>query len=618
MLIIVLALIIGIVFGIACAAVVLIARKRFSPAVYIVGLGAFVGGTIVSMIIFWFSQPVVGSILLGCFIFGGIVIAVLVRLFSSSFGRIGRSTTSIFALIIAGGLLLTGTYFGVSSAIWKGYDTAKYFDTILEFPDENMPFNNIITGEHLRVVDSDLAAEIIQKSQPFGSNSMILELHVGKINGELMWIGVIGTDAWQIGTDNTGRKRNTIFGFVGVDLTDPSQDVVVVEQTFEIGHYLARQKTLNRIIWKINPNYRAGDNSYFSMNDEGDMMLLVPYSISTNWRIEKTNDIGMTTFLQKLGGVLEFDSAGNLIKDYKDLTELPDYARIQCYPENWLEFCINKWGRHRKGDGEFAYFFTTSEQLGISWYDDVRVIYDASTEETSQYIMLTQPESESQLLRGAIKANATGIYFFDWSDLPKKPIDTYNALAHCATAIDVEVGTTDHNYLPILPLLYPIRTTCSNISDYAYVVPIQFSDIRFGGVCITNPFDPSGVQTIVEFADITDTVDEVLSRALSDYLTLIGDELPVENNFTEILHIEQLASFEKNGDTIYVAQGNLTYIPDGEINPISENNTVWFTQDYLNVTQWQMVLFLEIGDILNLEIVKINDIFYCLEIVSIE
>ncbi|NHJ48014.1 MAG: threonine/serine exporter [Asgard group archaeon] len=615
MLIVVVSLIIGAVFGFIAAAVVLAVRQRFSPAVGIVGAAGFVAGFVITVIFCWFSQPVIGSILLGCFFGGGIVIAVLSRLFSRSFGRMGRSATGIISLVLAGGLLLTGTYFGVSSAIWRGYDQAKYFDSILEFPTGDMPFNNMITGDHLRVVDSDLAAEIILKQQPFGSNSMIQELHVGKLNGELMWIGVIGSDAIQIGTDNAGRKRNTIFGFVGVDLTDPSQDVVVVEQSFKIGHYLARQKNLDRIIWKINANYRAGDNSYFSMDDGGIMRLLVPYSIAQNWKIE--GDLGMSTYLEKVGGVLEFDSEGNLIKDYKDLSELPDYARIQCYPEDWLEFNINKWGRHRKGDHEFAYWFTTTEQLGISWYDDVRVIYDANTEETSQYIMLTQPESESQLLRGAIKANSTGIFFFDWSDLDRKPIDTYSALEHCASAIDLERGTTAHDYHPILPLLYPIRTTHNDIRDYAYVVPIQFGDIRFGGVCITDPFDPLGDNTTVKITETAESVEEMLDQALVQYLDDFGGGAPFVNNFTEILHIDQLASFEQDGNTIFVAQGNLTYIPEGENTTISENNTVWFSQEYLNVTQWQLVLFLEVGDILTLEVVVKSSIFYCLEIETI-
>ena len=96
-----------------------------------------------------------------------------------------------------------------------------------------------------------------------------------------------------------------------------------------------------------------------------------------------------------------------------------------------------------------------------------------------------------------------------------------------------------------------------------------------------------------------------------------GDDLTSEDNYTETLDIYDLNSFEQDGNTIYVAYGNLTYIPENETIPIQDNTTVWFTQDYLNVTQWEQVLFLEIGDYLTLEIQKINDIFYCLEIITI-
>lgn len=617
MLMVLIALILSLIYGILALVVMLVARKEFSAIVFLVSGGVFLGSFVVIWLALWFSLPVVGTIIAMSLLLAGIGIIVLLRYFSRNFGRIGRDVAAIITLVFAGGMILTPVFFFGSSTIYRGYDTARYFDTIIEFTDAKMPFNNIVTGDHLRVVDSDLAAEIIQKSSPFGSNTEIQELHVGKIDGKLMWIGVIGSDSIKIGTDNAGRKRNSIFGFVGVDLTDPSEDVVVINQTGTIGSYLARTKMLSRVLMNLNPNYIPGDNSYYSMNEAGHMRLLVPYSISTSWKIENTNGIAMTTYLNKMGGVLEFDLDGNLVKDYKVLAELPKYAQIQCYPEDWLEYNINKWGRHRKGNHEFQYFFTTTEQLGIGWGDDIRVIYDANTGETSQYVMLTQPESESQLLRGAIKANVSGIYFFDWSDLQPKPIDTYNALIHCATAINVEVGTTDHNYYPILPLLYPLRERFNNMSDYAYVVPIQFEKLRFGGIAITNPYDPGGAETIIEFADTIDTVETVLERAIDKYLLLIGDEGSTTQNYTETLEIADLTSFEKQGNTIYVAYGNLTYLQEGETIPTSENTTVWFTQDYLNVTQWQIVLFLEIGDTLKLNAVYLNGIFFCREIISV-
>ncbi|NPD90601.1 MAG: hypothetical protein HGN29_17960, partial [Asgard group archaeon] len=169
----VLALILGLVFGLLAGFVVFVGKGEFSPSVWVVAGGGFVAGFLVTLIGVWFSMPTWGTVILMCFLIGGIGIIALLRLFSRSFGRLGRRWETIVMLVVAGGLLVTSSYFGLSSTIWRGYDTAKYFDSILEFPDEKLPFNNIIEGENLRVVDSDLAAEIIQKSSPFGSNSMI-------------------------------------------------------------------------------------------------------------------------------------------------------------------------------------------------------------------------------------------------------------------------------------------------------------------------------------------------------------------------------------------------------------------------------------------------------------
>ncbi|MHA1121786.1 MAG: hypothetical protein ACTSPC_03125, partial [Candidatus Heimdallarchaeota archaeon] len=57
--------------------------------------------------------------------------------------------------------------------------------------------------------------------------------------------------------------------------------------------------------------------------------------------------------------------------------------------------------------------------------------------------------------------------------------------------------------------------------------------------------------------------------------------------------------------------------PYGNSTPFSENTTVWFTQDYLNVTQWQIVIFLQVGDVLEINVTEVNEIFYCLEIISV-
>ncbi|MEA2071917.1 MAG: hypothetical protein U9O98_11595 [Asgard group archaeon] len=318
-----LALIIGAIFGLVSALVVYAAKKELSLVIAIIGGGAFLAGFFISWIDFWFALPNVGTIILVCLLLLGIGSLLLLRYFSSRYGRIGKSWINIMVIVIASGMIATPAYFGIHSAIFKGFNQAKYFDHIITYSENPLPFDDLISGNNLRVVDKGLASEIIQKSSPFGSNAEILELHIGKINGQLMWVASMGTDDIRIGTDNAGRKRNTVFGFIGVDLTDPTEDVVIIEQSFSIGYGLARTNKLERFVWKINPNYRPGVNAYYSMNDENEMRLIVPYYHVQSWRSEKKGSIGMTTYLQKVGGVLEFDSAGNLVKDYKDLTTLP-------------------------------------------------------------------------------------------------------------------------------------------------------------------------------------------------------------------------------------------------------------------------------------------------------
>ncbi|TFF88276.1 MAG: hypothetical protein EU549_03350, partial [Promethearchaeota archaeon] len=158
----IISLIIGLAFGILAGLVILLSRRKFTPAVAIFAGAGFLAGFLASASLFWFSLPVVGSMVLGCLLIGGITIIVLSRFYSKSFGRIGRQIEGIIMLIIAGGMISASAYFGLSSMIWRGYDQAKYFDTVLITPDSNMPFNHIITGDNVRVVDSDLAIEIIQ------------------------------------------------------------------------------------------------------------------------------------------------------------------------------------------------------------------------------------------------------------------------------------------------------------------------------------------------------------------------------------------------------------------------------------------------------------------------
>ena len=161
--------------------------------------------------------------------------------------------------------------------------------------------------------------------------------------------------------------------------------------------------------------------------------------------------------------------------------------------------------------------------------------------------------------------------------------------------------------------------TLNNMNNSkSYSDPIQFAvfSVRLCKKYFLK-MDSDYIRSKIEFAEEFETIDHVLNEALNSYFIMLGAETPSVDNKTETLDIYNFTSFEKDGDTIYVAYGNLTHYPYGNSTPFSENTTVWFTQDYLNITQWQIVIFLQVGDVLEMNITEVNEIFYCLEIISV-
>ncbi len=104
---------------------------------------------------------------------------------------------------------------------------------------------------------------------------------------------------------------------------------------------------------------------------------------------------------------------GELIQDYRydQREDLPAHATIQLYSEGWLESQISNWGQSLVNDNEVRWstvlpWVRSERLLGID--DDVRVVINPDTLEAVQYILLDSTDSTNQILRGAIKANASG------------------------------------------------------------------------------------------------------------------------------------------------------------------------------------------------------------------
>jgi hypothetical protein len=396
---------------------------------------------------------------------------------------------------------------------------------------------------------------------------------------------------------------------LAVDFSDPQKTPLKIDYEFHAGPNLVINKKLNRIINDYDLNYVVADNTYFTMNDEGDMRLMVPYSIRAPVLFGGYGAGIVTQEIFEMGGVLEIDRDGIIVEDYTDLTLLPSYGKVQFYAEDWLEREIRYWGgtitdidtREFKTMAWFGGPFKSTYLMGID--DDTRVIVNPDTNEDVQIIMLDSTGSENQLLRGAIICNATGMYFYDWHEYSF--IDTNTAHEHGQTALTNYFGNELHRYETLLPILYPVAPNPTTLHDYAYVMPLQFDDIRFGGIVITDPVDKSGAHSSVQIAEGDSfNITTMVSDGIADYLSASGvDSMRGDFNISDI------NSYVQDGNTIYVMEGNFT--GDG----IPQIITIVFTQERItDIQQWIQVVNADIGEILDVSLILENGVYYATKI----
>lgn len=507
--------------------------------------------------------------------------------------------TGIIALILLLSLIF-------SPMIFTRIDNAKYFDSQLHYAND-LPFNTRINGSELRVVDMDLAHRIMDKSNPFGSDTAVNMVHLGNYQGRIYWIGAAIFDGIIL-----SDAKNRIQGFIAVDITDPTKAPVIIEQEFEVSDSLIFNHNLDRTVWFHDINYIPGDNAYFSFNDKkGQMELIVPYAIRDSAFFGDTNGGMVTSDMHLDGGVMIINSIGDVIEDIRDRSQLPSHAKIQVYSEQYLERAIGYWGSSLVDDHDVEWsaglpWVKSPRKLGVD--DDVRVVINPDNFNTMQYILLDSTDSTNQILRGAIKANETGLFYYNWEQY--QFIDTNTAHEHVEETITNIRQTSTHGYKSLLPILYPFRENVTDLTDYAYIMPLQLGESRFGGIAITDPSDKTGTRTIVEFVESEQSanVSETVAAALDKYIALIDGEshsggTQQSGDFT----ISDKRAYIENGATVYAIDGNLT--------GFATEIRVIFSRDYITSDQqWLEVVFANSGDILNIVVDEINGIYYATEI----
>ncbi len=523
-------------------------------------------------------------------------------MFSVLFQEKNTKYNYLFAIILTL-VLIMSSVIGISLVIYKPVDNGRYFDSLITY-DDGLPFRSTVDGSDLRVVDIDLAQSIMLKSNLLGSNTKITDIHLGKINGSTYWIGAVSFSGSKV----LRQDLNYYQGFIGVDFLDPQKPPIHITQKFYAGTELTFNRNIKKIIHNYNLNYLPGDNSYFTMTSDGDMRLIVPYSYQTAVMFGGIPNAGIITQgIQKIGGVLEINSKGEIIHDYKNLEKLPDYAIVQFYSEDWLEREVRYWGRtivdiKNRDFSALAYFggiFKSKYLMGID--DDTRVIVDPDTGNDVQIVMLDSTGSENQILRGAIKANQTGIYYYDWSEYGF--IDTNTAHEHGETALTNYFGNTVHGYNTLMPILYPVINNPTDMNDYAYIMPLQFRETRFGGIIITDPSDKTGAHTVVKVAEGDHVnISLLLQEARNEYIET-GSTTTISGNFK----ISAINSYVQSGDTVYVITGNFT--------DLNETYTVVFSQEWItNLKEWLLVVKAQVGDTFFINIQLSNGVYYATSI----
>ena len=503
-------------------------------------------------------------------------------------------------------LFLLPIIIGVNLFFYYSVDRAEYFDASVQTAPTDLPFKSKMDGEMLRVVDFDLAQSIMKKSNRLGSNTLVTDIHLGDINGSTYWIGAVLFD----GDTFIRQDLNHYQGFIGVDFKDPDHQPIIIEQNFFVGKELSLDNKMSRVIYNFNPNYIPGDNSYFTLGSDGKMRLMVPYSIRASPLFQGVSGAGIVTQeLYLKGGVLEIKS-DKTVTDYQDLTTLPHYARVQYYSETWLKDMVGSWGSSITSispSREFGLLtsyggiFKSPWKMGID--DDVRVVIDPDTRENVQYFLLESTGSDNQVLRGAMKANSTGIYFYDWSEYGF--IDSTAAKNFAETEITNQLDTTTHGYETLLPLLYPIRDNPQSMDDYAYVIPLQFQGVRFGGVVILDPSDKTGSHNAIKIVsseganNITKVIDEAIDAYFSGSSGAPTGDLAISSTVN------------------YVTDGNSIFVLSGNFSSSSFNATIDVVFEQGRITDqsdWIKVVTARPGGTITISIVLESGVYYAVDV----
>lgn len=327
-------------------------------------------------------------------------------------------------------------------------NNAVAFNDMIVF--ENAPiFKNEVPDNMLRLTTMELAKSIaLRNAGAYFGSVKAGSAHIALYKGRLVWVvNMVSPNLYG---------ENVIKGFVIVDANDPEAEVEVVAETFHVGEDLLflppfyNGEIHGHAYWHISTASMYG-RALPTVNDVGE------------WKYVLTvTDVDFWSFVQRPRGVYVFNEHG--FEGAYSINELPWV--VQYYDEDWIEYMIDCWGKHRRGKGfdvwagGFLWIPSSTDRVEIS--DDTRWIIDPDLGEVVAVVAVDHI-GEVQTMAGLFKITRKGIFYYDLSSLGlKSGLQAQNIIgAHLAKPAS---GTFE----PQMPVLYTLG------GRYVWFVPIYW------------------------------------------------------------------------------------------------------------------------------------------------
>jgi hypothetical protein len=481
----------------------------------------------------------------------------------------------IILIVITAGL---GFFSFYHSNFVAPVNQAEYFDDFIETSTSDL-FVKEISDDSIRLVDKDLAEALVNKhTSIFGSNIILVSLHVTTYEGRLVWVA-------EMAPDNFFNQE--LSGLIIIDANDPTMVPKKIEfssGTATISENLFYGADTKRVAW-LNNKWLSYGRTYITWApDDITHPDILPGQVV---QIQTYNSPQLFQYITHFGGVQIYDLKGKLLETYDKLAEIPSWIS-QPFSEQWLEDNIRNWGSLRSGSGfdRFASGFLgiktpSPDRLEIS--QDTRYILSPDTNETIA-ITPVHPSTSHLSNAGVFLSNAEGITYFDYHQR------NYTSAAAVEQLVEsLEPPPAQGNYYATLPMLYPMKI--GNETRLAWFCPVYHAiyststegtyvtNVNFRGLYILD----AKYETIYGRAYLAGSASAMVASAKNEYrqkvIEIIG-VTPTEPNQTidDFIYasITDRAEYVENGNSYILFRTNRTDYQLLLASPETLTRTEWF------------------------------------------